>query len=128
MSGYTPAPHESRARFIAGSIDLIQRRDGCTVAEAEDTAIGEWERWMEWHNVRVRRGVVVEEPEWEYGIHLDAYPDADVVPVASEQRARGHATVGGVTAMQRTIRAGKWVPVKQEDETTNREIERQSNG
>lgn len=64
MSGYTPAPHESRARFIAGSIDLIQRRDGCTLAVAEETAIGEWERWMEWHNVRVRRGVVAEEPEW----------------------------------------------------------------
>ncbi|MFF1540473.1 hypothetical protein ACFVWL_10355 [Microbacterium sp. NPDC058269] len=52
--------------------------------------------------------------ELEYGIRLDAYPDADVVPVASEQRARAHATVGGVTAMQRTIRAGEWVPVKQE--------------
>ena len=63
MSEYTPQPHESRARFIAGSIDLIQRRDGCTLAEAEETAIGEWERWMEWHNVRVRRSVVAEEPE-----------------------------------------------------------------
>lgn len=63
MSEYTPVPHEARARFISGSIDLIRRRDNCTLAEAEATAIAEWERWMEWHNVRVRRGVVTEEPE-----------------------------------------------------------------
>lgn len=64
--------------------------------------------------VEVRAGVVTEEPEWEYGIRYEAYPDADVVPLASEGRARAYASSGEITAMRRTMTAGPWVPVKQE--------------
>ena len=118
MSEYTPQPHESRARFIAGSIDLIQRRDGCTLAEAEETAIGEWERWMEWHNVRVRRSVVAEEPEWEYGWHTGSTVSLigrreqidEWLMVRGWKLGEGD---WGSRIMQRTA-AGPWVPVKQE--------------
>ena len=42
---YTPAEHEVRARFIAGSVDLIRRRDVLTVGEAEAVAEAEWYAW-----------------------------------------------------------------------------------
>jgi hypothetical protein len=137
MSDYTPAPYESRARFIAGSIDLIQRRDGCTLAEAEETAIGEWERWMEWHNVRVRRGFVAEEPEtvWQWSYVEKWVDDSGVyerVTFDREDRARRYfrdnvERVEGLNQefeaddqiiasieKRRTFEPGPWVPVKQE--------------
>lgn len=120
MSNYTPAPHESRARFIAGSIDVIQRRDGCTPSEAEETAIGEWERWMEWHNVRVRRAVVAEEPEWEYGAQhsqgTNAHPSRKQAEemvawhAAGDERKQLHAR--GKTALVRRRKAGPWMPIE----------------
>ncbi|WP_449408015.1 hypothetical protein [Microbacterium maritypicum] len=132
MGKYTPAPHEARARFISGSIDLIRRRDECSLAEAEETAIAEWERWMEWHNVRVRRGVVTEEPEWEYGVRLQqsvtprpgenmaAQPfTTPTMPCRTFQGARGVADLNPSYSPTyfRRRKAGPWVPIEREDAT-----------
>lgn len=120
---YTPAPHEARARFISGSIDLIRRRDNCTLAEAEDTAIGEWERWMEWHNVRVRRGVVTEEPEWEWMVTTTFdYCDPIGSGPTDEETARAIMRWSEDDGLERELYrrhpATEWVPVEQEGAET----------
>ena len=99
-------------RFISGSIDLIQRRDGCTLAEAEETAIGEWERWMEWHNARVRRGVVAEEPEGEVEYRVFDSDGELWAGANSLQEARRYLSQDptGRARIERAV----WVPVKQE--------------
>lgn len=118
MAEYTPTTEEVRARHAA--------RD----TAGFDAGALAFDRWLAAHDAEVRAGVVAEEPEWEIGYQLTQddgsnigtgypYPDAERAALDGERRAKEtnedypmYPRVHSVIV--RRVKAGPWVPVKQE--------------
>lgn len=125
MNNYTPSTEEMRAFYTAERLDgpHLEGFPEPTVERAE----AEFNSWLAAHDAEVRAGVVVEEPEWEYGVSystpsgpsVDGYRMRSYMKVESVEKAREFAALVDRPMIQKrtkAVPAGEWVsvPVKQE--------------